>query len=510
MASFKKTALIITILTFLSKLIGFGREILLANFFGTSYIIDSYQMASSIPTIIFGGLVGMIAFSYVPIYSEINEIEGREKALEYTNKSVNITFVLSIFLSIIGIVFSKQIVSVFASGFEGDVYDLTVRFLRIIMLILISYSFNRLINSFLHCNEKFISAKLADFVVNIVNITFIIIAGLFDYYYLIFGVLLADISRAFTGYFISRKNGYKFKIDLDFKDDRIIKTLKVSLPIFIGSMAYQINSFVDKSIASRLPEGSISSLTYSNRVSMLIYSLLTIAVLTMLYPKLSKLSAEGNIEAFKKLLINSINFILIIMIPIIIGAIILSKPIIVLLYERGNFDSQSTLLTTSAFVFYSIGLIGIALKDLLTRSFFSIKNTKTPMYIGFFSVALNITLNLILVNYMGHNGLALATSITALVTTIPLILALKTKIGSLGLLNSVRVLLKTSVSGLVMGLILFKVYPIIYSVIGQGFIKEAIGLIITTGIGAFIYFLGLYILKLKEMDKFFSLLKNRE
>ena len=170
-------------------------------------------------------------------------------------------------------------------------------------------------------------------------------------------------------------------------------------PVFVGVAVNQVNGLVDKTLASTLVEGSISALNYANKLNEFVMGIFIVSITSVIYPLLSKLSAANNKEEFNNSIVKSINYVILLVIPISIGAMVLSTPIVKLLFERGAFDLRATQMTSSALFCYSIGIIGFGLRDILSRVFYSIQDTKTPMINGAIAMALNIVLNLILIIY---------------------------------------------------------------------------------------------------------------
>ncbi|MDO7204828.1 lipid II flippase MurJ [Paraclostridium bifermentans] len=155
---------------------------------------------------------------------------------------------------------------------------------------------------------------------------------------------------------------------------------------------------------------------------------------------------------------------------------ILATPVVRILFERGAFNDRSTMLTATALVFYSVGMVGFGLRDILGKVFYSLKDTKTPMINGIIAVVLNIVLNIALVKVMGHGGLALATSLSAIICIILLFISLKKKIGYYGQDKIRSTFIKTVVASLVMGVVTYFVYKFLFGILGLGFIQEAISL----------------------------------
>jgi putative peptidoglycan lipid II flippase len=273
-------------------------------------------------------------------------------------------------------------------------------------------------------------------------------------------------------------------------------------------MVNKINTVVDKTLASELANGSISSLNYSNIINSLILNIFVIGITTVIYPILSKEFIKKNIISIKIILKKSINIILIVIVPTTIGIMVLSTPIIILFYERGAFDNNATKMTSLALVFYSIGLSGISIRNILDKTFYSFKDTKTPMINGILTVMVNIILNLVLVRFMAHIGLALATSIAEIFGAMLLIISLRKKIGSFSIKFYSKFLMKLGLSASIMGAIVYFIYNSL-DYMNYNFIFRLITLLIIILVGAIIYIFLCYILKIEEVKVFFKYIKRR-
>ena len=216
-----------------------------------------------------------------------------------------------------------------------------------------------------------------------------------------------------------------------------------------------------------------------------------------------------NKEEFNNSIVKSINYVILLVIPISIGAMVLSTPIVKLLFERGAFDLRATQMTSSALFCYSIGIIGFGLRDILSRVFYSIQDTKTPMINGAIAMALNIVLNLILIKYIGHAGLALATSISALVCIVLLFRSLRKKIGNFGEEKIAVVFIKTLISGVVMGIVTTIFYDFISNIVRGGMISQIVSLSTSVLVGVTVYFIGVVILKIDEVNEAISIIKDK-
>ena len=266
---------------------------------------------------------------------------------------------------------------------------------------------------------------------------------------------------------------------------------------------------VDRTLASTLIEGSVSSLNYANKLNGFVTGIFITSIVSVVYPTLSKLSSERNKERFINAMTKSINVIVLLVTPISVGAIVLSNPIVKFLFERGEFDSNATSMTAAALTMYSIGMVFYGIRDILIRVFHSMQDTNTPMINGIISVVMNILLNVILVKYLGHMGLALATSLSAIICIVLLFKSLKSEIGYFGQKKIINTSIKAIISALLMGLVTYFTYHILNNTLGSGSIKEAIALFGAIGIGSVLYSILVIILKVEEVYIIIEMIKNK-
>lgn len=506
MSSLKKTALIITIISLICKLFGFGREVVLAYFFGTSFVVDAYLMASSIPAILFGWLESL-SVSFTPIYTDIREKHGKEKSKQFTNITMSLIFVIAMICIGITLIFNRQIVSIAASGFKGEVFELTSRFLNISVWIVFFITPIKILIAYLNCNDGFIQSSVSTLVVSSIQLLTIVFAGLFNNMLLIYGILISNIIHFIVVYIFSYKKGFKLKPKLIFVPE-IKQSLIIVVPIFISSMILQIGNFMDKSFASILAEGSIAALSYGHIMFNFIFSIFSVAITTMIYPMLSQSTAEGNMEKLKNIFSKGTNITMILFMPITVGAIILAKPAISFVFERGEFGASSTMSTTSAFIMYTIGLLAVALREVIIKVFYSLKETKATMFISILALGLDLMFNIILIKPMGHAGLALGTSLSAIITIPIFFIVLRKKLGSLGLKSTLILFLKSCISALVMGIIVYFGFNYLSVAFGVGKMGMILSIILSAGFGGMIYFIVMIIFKIKEMGFFTDIIKK--
>lgn len=422
-----QTAFWMAILTLASKGLGFLREMAMASFFGTSYVVDAYVMSQAIPGILFAAFFTAIATAYMPLLSERMEGSGEEAGWSFTSQVIRILLVFSGVSALFGILFSDALVSFFAPGFEGETAQLTGFFLRITFSYIIFSSAAGIWDHYLQYKGTFIPQILVGYVHNVVMISVIVISAFTTYYFLAFGALIAYGLRLLVLGILARRKGFRYQRRGQDVKATIKKITILGIPVFVGSQIQQINIFVDKSLASGLQEGSMAALNYASILNVLIMSLTITVLTTLIYPRLNRASARDEMGEFGSLMQRGLVMVVLVALPFSLGAMVYSSEMVQVVYERGAFDVSATSLTTLAYFYYSIGLVFMSINDLMLRGYYALHDMKTPMIFAGISVGVNIVLNLLLVGPMAHGGLALATSIAAMVNSVLLVTGFRRK-----------------------------------------------------------------------------------
>lgn len=501
----KKIVIVIMLLTVVSKLLGFTRDIALSYFYGASSISDAFLISYLIPTVIFGLIGGGISSGFIPMYTKIIQNEGEAVANKYTNNLINIFMIFSIAIVFIGLLFTDGIVEIFAPGFENEIFDITVSLTKITIIGIVFSVFISILIGFLQIKGNYTIPSLIGLPLNIIIILFIVISYYANIIFMAIGILIAIISQLIFLLIFSVKAGYKYRFILDIRDKYIKKMLYIAIPIIVGTSANQINIVVDKSIASLISAGGISTLTYAQTITGFVHGIFVLSISTALYPKISEFAAAGNIIKFKKTVALSIGGITLLIIPATVSLMVFSEQIVEILYGRGAFNSNAVYLTSNALFYYSLGIYAIGVRVILSKAFYSLQDTKTPMINATIALVLNIILNIVLSKFMGLSGLALATSISAIICMILLLISLRRKIGTYGLSSIIVSFIKIAAVSIVMGLLAKLTFFILYNTLSN----NVIALIISIFVSIIFYLLMISILKITDISFLFNLLKNK-
>lgn len=490
----------VAIATALAKVLGFVREMTMAALFGTGMENDAFLMAFTLPNIIFGMIAGALATTLIPVFTEVKSKDGAESAQKFINNVITISFIFTFALSIIGIIFAEKIIEVIAAGFPTETKGLTVQLFRILVPLITIMSLVAVFTGYLQANFHFAMPAMVSIPMNVIILSFLwYFSSKWGIVSLAWGYTIGTSAQVLMLLIPAIKQGFKYKVNFMVNDPRIKQVGVLIVPVVIGTAVTQINALVDRFLASGLCEGSISALHFANKLVLFPHGVFILALSTVAYPTLSRTVASDDQEEFKRVLKRWINIMLMFVIPMTVGFIALQKPVTQLVYERGSFNSSSTALTAVALQYYSLGLPAFGLRDLLSRAFYSIQDTKTPMINGVIAVIINIVLNIILIKPLGHGGLALATSISGTVTVLLLIWSLHRK--SLLEFNTHQLiyLSKFTIASLIMGFVVSNSYKYIYSLLNKTVFGLEISGIITILLGTFVYFVVLALLFLPEI-----------
>lgn len=500
----KTTALLLMVLTIVSKIIGFGRELALSYTYGASSVSDAYIVALSIPTAIFGMVVAGVVAGYIPMYSKLKTQKGDLEANKFTSNVLSILLFFSSLVLGAGLLFTENIVKIFATGFGPAALQQTVEFTRISFFGILFTGIIAVFSGYLQVNGQFLIPELLGFPLNFFIISFIFLSKGRSPNLLILGFVLGAMAQFLFLIPSVLKTGYKHTLRLDFKSQNIRELTLMAIPIILGSSVHQINVLIDRTLASRLETGGISALNYAERLNGFVQGIFVVSIVTVLYPMISKMVASDNLNGVKKTVSEALVSISLLVVPVTVGILIFSTQIVTVLFGYGAFGEQAIRLTSSALFFYSIGMIAAGFQNVLVKVFYSMGDTKSPVLISALGVALNVTLNIVLAQVFGIGGLALATSLAAIFVTIFLFIKLRKKIGAFGMRETAKTFTKIVVASSLMGVVARGSFVFVNRFAGM-----TLSFFAAVGIGALVYFVLIFSLNINEVTDLIEAFKNK-
>lgn len=421
--SFAKVLFSLMGLTLISKVLGFLREIFLSYFYGASSTTDAYLVALTIPGVLFAFFSTAVAIGFVPTFTRVSDnIEERNN---FVNNVFSILLVASTIIVLLTIVFAEQLVYILAPGFDSETKSLAIKFTQIFVLGVYFSCWLSVFVAFLNFFRRFTIVALAGIPFNLSILLSIVLSYYYSIYWLVLGAVLGKLLEIVLLYPVVKQYDYKFKFILNFKDMHVRHLVLLSLPLTLSIAVNQINIIVDKSIASTLEVGAISAINYSHYLVELVVGIFVMSVATIFFPDLARFFHDKDYKKITYTSEKSLRLVNLFVVPSFIYFMVKSFEIITFVYQKGSFDQDSTNLTSSVFTLFAAGLVGFSYREVLTRIFYAMHNTKIPVTNSIIGVIVNIVLAYILSSFLGVSGLALATSTSAFVTTILLFLKLK-------------------------------------------------------------------------------------
>lgn len=512
-----EAAIIITIITFLSKIFGCAREVLVAKYFGTSAQTDAFLVAMLIPSMILGLFSGGIQTVVIREYAE-----KKTKSISEAKILVNqIFFIFSVVLAVISlflVLFSEFFIKIVAFGFTGERLVLASNFMKFLIPFGFMIVLSGLFTGLFQIEKQFLYPAFIGLISNIlVPLSLVLLSPFIGIGSWTVGQNLSGLLYFFPMFFVLK---YRWKFFDIFELHKIrwkeiYEFVRLMFPIVVVSGIGIIYQIIDKVIASFLPAGSISTLNFAQIVFLIPYGILATSISVSVYPSFSIYAVKKDNGNYLRLFEKSLFSLAYIMIPISLLFVVFSHTIVQLLFERGAFGVSATNLTAGCVVMYSAGLFALSFNSVFHNAFFSFKDTKTPMYISLVTAGINIVLDILLARLWGASGIALATTIVTFTALLLYAINFRKKHYVSGI-NSRKIyeeLLKIIFASVVIGF---------FSFILKGFIPQRAGLlVILFRFGIIVVFMGVVYVALTGLlrslsfnlakgyfQKFFGLLRK--
>jgi len=505
--SIAKSAGVIGAATLISRILGFFRDVVIARLFGVYAYAQAFVIAFKIPNL-FRDFVGEGATNsaFVPVFSEYNVKRSKEELWELANVVlVSLSGVL-ISIVVLGIAFSPLIVRFIAPGFleDPEKFALTVKLNRLVFPYLFLISLAAYVTAILNSLKHF---SVPAFAPCLLNISIIIFAFLFGEGVkgLALGVLVGGVLQLAVQIPVLHKKGFRLKWPANINHPGAKMIGRLMVPRLFSSSIYQLNNFVDTifgSFAWVVGEGGVAVLYFSYRLIQFPLGVFSNALSQAILPAFSRHAAVCATKEIKEELSFGIRMVIFVMLPASIFFMVLSKTLVSCLFAGGRFDTYSINLTASALFFYSIGLSAYGANKILQSCFFSLKDTLTPAKISALGLAMNIALNFLLMFPFKIGGIALATSISGIITFFILFFSLKKKIGGFDFRTISSSFLRILCASLSMGAVC---YYCPRPELGRFFT-----LFFALAIGMLSYILFCFILKVSEVRDFISIFIRKE
>lgn len=438
---FARSAGLIGLATMASRVLGVAREMVLSAFFGAGIEMDAFNVAFRVPNLLRDLFAeGAMTAAFVPTFTRTLTERGREAAWRLGNLVINALVVVTGGLVLLGMIFAYPITHAIAPGF-ADVpgkLELTTRLTRIMLPFLTTVAAAVAMMGMLNSLRRFFIPALSPAMFNVATIlcAFAVIPimlqlGLPAIVAIAIGTLLGGVGQIALQWPVLRNEGFRYRPVLDFRDPDLREVLRLMGPGTLGLAAVQINVFVNTYLATSEEPGAVSWLNYAFRLMYLPIGLFGVSIATAALPEIARRANANDFRGMRETISSALRMMLMLNVPATVGLIALAHPIVALLLERGKFTPHDTIATAAALMFYAPGLLGYSAVKIASPSFYSLRDSRTPVTVGVVSVLTNLVLNLVLVRVMGYRGLALGTALAAMVNAGTLMWLLRRRLGGI-------------------------------------------------------------------------------
>jgi putative peptidoglycan lipid II flippase len=448
--------------TLASRVLGLARDQVLAAFFGAGNEMDAFVVAFRIPNLVRDLFAeGAMSAAFVPTFTRELTLRGKRDAWRLGNNVLNALLIATGALVVAGIVFARPLIALYAGDFASvpGKLELTVRLTRVVLPFLTMVAMAAAAMGMLNSLHHYFVPALSPAMFNVATIVgaFVLVPlmprlGLPPIMAIAFAALAGGIGQVAIQWPSLRREGFRYERVFNPRDPGLRRVLLLMGPGTIGLAATQVNLFVNTLLATSQGTGAASWLTYAFRLMYLPIGLFGVSIGTAVLPAVSRHATAGDTAGIRHTVSRGLAMMLMLNVPATAGFIVLASPIVQLLFERGHFLPADTAATAAALRLYAVGLIGYSAVRIASPTFYAIGESRTPALVSVGAIAVNVIASVALVRAIGFQGLALGTSIAAIVNAALLLWLLRRRLGGMEGRRLLVTLLKVTVSSIVMAI----------------------------------------------------------
>ncbi|HEX7067008.1 MAG TPA: murein biosynthesis integral membrane protein MurJ [Candidatus Limnocylindria bacterium] len=507
-------SLILTAAALASRLLGWIRLLVIGSQFGASRELDAYFAAFRIPDAIFQLVVaGALSAALIPVFQSYRARGQDAEAWQLASSVINLVLIALAALSLLMAIFAPLFVPVVAPGFDAPTTELTVRMTRIMLLSPVLIGMGAVVTGILNSYQQFTVPAIAPLLYNLAIIgAAIFLAPIMGVEGLAVGVAIGSMAHLVVQLPNLAKVGQRYDLTIGLGHPGVRRVALLMGPRMLGLAAGQLNFLVSTVLASGLPEGSLTAYNYAFQLSQIPVGVVGVSIAVALFPTLSQDAALGRIGEIRRQVANAIRVLVFVAAPLMAVMIVLREPLTSVFYQYGLFGQAATERTASTLLFFAIGLVGHIVVHVLTRAFYAMQDTRTPVAWAIVAVAVNVPLMVALVGPMGVEGLALALSIASVLEVIGLMWSLHRRIESVEEAAVLRSLGRAGVAAFAAGLLMLGGLTVVESSM-SALLENSVGrlavLLALSAAGAAIFLVVAAALRSPELDQLRGVLRRR-
>ena len=498
-----RSAAIVAIAYVLSRILGLLREMILARKFGTSPEMDAYVAAFRIPDLLFLVVMsGAFGAAFIPVFAGFIDRNDRERASRLASAMLTWTGLGILLLSAIAFFLASPLTHLVAPGYDTYTHNLTVELMRPLLLSPVFLGLAIACKGILEAQNQFAWPAFAPVLYNLAIIVgAFFFADEFGIQAVVWGVIIGAFLQLALQTPAVIRSGLTFRPTLDRTVDGLTEVLRLLGPRVIGLAAFQLNFIFISAFASILGAQYVSGLNYAWLLLMLPHGVLALSMSTVAFPSLAALYSRGDQDGFASLLDRTMRPLLFLSIPASVALVMVGRAVITIIFEGGQFDAESTDIVAGAFRWFALGLVGYGLTEIVTRVFYAMKDTRTPVITTILTIVLNIILARLLMDSLGVEGLAIALSITTAAEAMIMMAFLKHRTGLIFSDGFFSWLVRVSLAAAIMGVVISVSRPWLNQVLASdtGLLMHGLYFVFCIGLYIATFLWAAWVLRVPEL-----------
>ncbi len=497
----------------LSNVVGLVRQILVSQAFGTGAAIDAFNAASRLPDLLFSLVAGgALGSAFIPTFTSFLARGERDRAWRLASSIANLVTLALMATSVVAWIFADPIVRhILAPGFSPEQQALTASLLRILLISPLIFGISGLVMGILNAHQRFLLAALAPTMYWLGMIFGVLVwAPKWGIYGLAWGAVLGaalHLGVQIPG--LLRLPGRRYEFTLGLGDPAVREVGRLMAPRVLGVAIVQLNFWINVVLASSQPKGSLTAIQIAWAVMTMPQVVIAQAIAIAALPTFSAQVAQGRLDAMRRSLASTLRGVVLLALPAAVGLIVLRKPVVALLFQRGEFTERSTELVAWALLWYTLGLVSHSVVEIVSRAFYALHDTKTPVLVGSVAMSLNVGLSFAFValfqrlGWMPHGGLALANTVATTLEMAGLLYLMRRRLAGLDGHYVLRGIAYAALGSAIMGVAVeatwraLAAYPL------------AVSVTLAIVVGAGVYVAVLWLLRTPELREVWQMARSR-
>jgi putative peptidoglycan lipid II flippase len=502
--------------TGLSRIAGLVREIVAASYFGVKGPMSAFTIAFQVPNLVRSLFADQaIQAALVPVFTELLEKGERRDAFRLVSTLIFVALLILGAITGIFILAAPWVMHLFAPGFEGELYDLTVALSRILFPILIMLGVSGLVVGILNSYERFAVFALAPLFWNVAIIAVLFgLAPAFpegdEIYAYAIGVVVGTAIQLAILCWDLRHTPFRLQRVFEWRSPLVRRVLLLMLPVTISLGLINVNLVINSLVGTLVSDQAPAAIDKAFRIYMLPQGMFSVALTTVIYPTLSKFAARGALDDLRSTTANGMRQIVLLLLPATAAILVLSEPMIQLVYQRGEFDASQTDLVATALFWFAFSLPFNGLFLLLTRTFFSLQRPWVPTAISALNLVITAGAAFALYRPFGVGGIVAATGIATAASVAAQAIVLRRILGGLEITKLISSTTRIAIASAILAGVSYAVWDVLDHALGSGLAGQIVSVGAGLGAGAAVYFGALAALRVPELEQILRLVRRGE